>query len=100
MVPEPEIVFIPFPVSEIVCGLPEALSLTFSVAPRGPIADGEKVTVMRQEFPVPKPAPQLFDWPKSAALVPVKAMLLILSVAVPLFANVATSGMEVVVPTI
>lgn len=39
---------VPVPVRLTVCGLPVALSFTFSVAEREPLAVGENVTVTRQ----------------------------------------------------
>jgi hypothetical protein len=41
---------VPVPVSGIACGLPAALSATFSVALRTPVAAGVNVTLSEQEF--------------------------------------------------
>jgi hypothetical protein len=74
----------PVPVSVIVCGLPDALSVTVTVPVRVPVVVGVKVTLMVQFAPAAKLAPQALVWLKS----PVDAMLLTLSVALPVLVRV------------
>ena len=86
----------PVPVRGTVCGLPEASSATLMLADLAPVAVGLKVTPTPQldpAFTVPAPnaqavpvvgAPRL----KSPGLVPVRVMLVMLSVDVPLFVMV------------
>src|SRR3954470_5819798 len=68
-----------FPVSETVCGLPLAESVTLSVPVRGPVWLGVKLTRMVQLAPEPRDAGQLFDSKKS----PLDSMLEISSVPAP-----------------
>ena len=87
---------VPVPVSGTVCGLPGASSATLTLADLAPVAVGLKVTPTPQldpAFTVPAPntqavpvvgAPML----KSPGLVPVRVMLVMFSVAVPLFVMV------------
>lgn len=78
----------PVPVSPAACGLPEALSLTISAAARLPEAVGLNVTLAVQFAPAFKLAPQVFVCEKSPAFTPWMAMLLIVSVALPLLVSV------------
>lgn len=83
----------PVPVRGTVCGLPEASSATLILADLAPVAVGLKVTPTPQldpAFTVPAPnaqavpvvgAPRL----KSPGFVPVRVMLVMFNVAVPLF---------------
>jgi hypothetical protein len=48
----------PVPDNVTCCGLPAALSVTFNIALRVPVAVGLKVTLMVQLAPVPKELPQ------------------------------------------
>jgi hypothetical protein len=91
----------PLPVSATLCGLPLALSLTLTVAVRGPVADGVKVTLIAQfalAASVLGLSGHVDDSAKSVALVPASVMLLIVSGAVPLFARVIVC-VALVVPT-
>ena len=67
------------PDSLAVWGLLLALSVTVNMALRVPIAVGVNVTSIEQLAPAARLAPQLFVCAKSPTLVPVKAMLVILS---------------------
>ena len=78
----------PAPLSATVCGLPEALSLTASVAERAPRALGVKVTLIVQLAPAATPEPQLLVSAKSPLLSPVSAMLDTLRGALPLLVTV------------
>ena len=85
--PEP-VAASPVPVRVAACGLPLALSVTLKVAVLVPLAVGVKVTLIVHWAPVATEVPQLLLCPKSPLLVPVMAMLLMLSVAVPLLERV------------
>jgi len=74
---------VPVPLSVNACGLPAALSETCTLAARGPVALGEKVTVIEQVAFTASDAGQLLVWPKSAPSVPPVAMDAIVSGAVP-----------------
>ena len=76
-----------------VCGLFAALSLTFKVPVLVPVVVGSKNTPIEQLAPAATVLPQAFSAPKSAGLV---AMLLIVSVAVPVFLTVTLCGSPVV----
>jgi hypothetical protein len=83
------------------CGLPFALSLSCTLALRTPVADGVNVTEIVQLEPaasVEDPVGQLSVSVKSPELVPLTAMLLIESAALPEFVSV-TDCAELVVPT-
>ena len=67
------------PDSLAVWGLLLALSVTVNMALRVPIAVGVNVTSIEQLAPAARLAPQLFVCAKSPTLLPVKAMLVILS---------------------
>jgi hypothetical protein len=82
---------VPIPVRAAVCGDPVALSTTEIAALRLPLAAGVNVTVMVQLAPAAREAPQLFDWPKLVAFVPVTEMLVMVSAAVPPFDRVIGS---------
>ena len=78
---------IPVPLSAAVWGAPAALSVTVSVAVKLAADAGVKVTAMVQEASIASELPQLLVWLKSAALVPVMAMLVMASAAVPTFSS-------------
>jgi hypothetical protein len=67
-----------------VWGLPFALSVTLTVAVRGPVALGENVTAMLQLKPASSGLEQLLVCTKSPALAPVMMMLLMVRFAFPL----------------
>src|SRR2546428_189104 len=78
----------PLPLNAAVCGLPPALSVTAMPALRLPVAVGLKVTPIVQLVPAARLAPQVWVWVKSPLLVPVMAMPLMLSAAVPVLERV------------
>lgn len=80
----------PTPVSETVCGLPVALSVTESVAVRVPAAEGVNVTLMLQLAPIARETPQVVVRAKLLELVPEIAMLLMLMLAAPVFVSTTT----------
>ncbi len=88
----------PAPVSETVCGLSGALSVSVSVPLRFPLAPGVKVTLIAQFAPGAMADVQVFVCAKSLALVPLIAILLIVNEADPLFVTVIVCG-ELGVPT-
>jgi len=91
----------PVPLRATLCGLPAALSLILTLALRTPEVDGEKVTRMVQLAPAANvlgASGQVLVSAKSAAFVPVRPMLLIVSAAVPVFVSVAVWA-ALVVPT-
>jgi len=63
------------------------LSVTVTVAVKLAADAGVKVTAIMQEASTASELPQLLVWPKSAALVPVMAMLVMASAAVPTFSS-------------
>lgn len=72
-------VYVPLPVNWIVCGLPPPLSLIFTVADRVPVVTGLKVTLIVQEAPGARWAPQALlpvTTAKSPALAPLMDILL------------------------
>ena len=75
----------PVPLRLAVWGLPAALSLTVRVAVRVPVAVGVNVTLIVQLPPAATLEPQLLVCAKSPLLVPVMAMLVIDSAALPEF---------------
>jgi len=83
---------VPIPLSVTFCGLPAALLLTLNAAVRVPDAAGLKVTLIVQLAPAAKEVPQVWVCTKSAALLPIMAMLLILKLTVPVFLSVAVLG--------
>ena len=90
---------VPVPVNGIVWGLPGALSVTDRFAVREPVAAGRKVTLMLQFAPAARVAPQVVVLAKSAAFVPVNAMLVMLMVEFPVFDNVTARELLVVLIT-
>ena len=78
----------PVPVRLTVCGLPVALSARVRDAVRVPLAAGVNVTLIVQLFPATTLDPQLFVWAKSLVLVPERAMLVTLKVALPVLFRV------------
>ena len=89
----------PVPVSETVCGLLLALSLTFIVADRAPVADGVNVTLIEQCPFAGTLAPQVFDGEaKSPGLAPVKVTPEKVSAVLKLLVSVTTLA-PLVVPT-
>jgi hypothetical protein len=92
---------IPVPVSDEVCVVGEALSVTVSVALKLAAEAGVKVTEMVQLDPAARVAPQVVELSaKSAGFVPVMETPEMLSVAVPELASVAIRGVAVVVPVV
>ena len=77
----------PPPINETTCGLLGALSVTVKLAVRVPAAEGVKVTLIVQDNPTPKVAPQLLLWEKSVLFVPVTPMLMPVMVALPEFVS-------------
>ena len=88
------VVVVPVPVSEAVCGLPEAESMMLIAPVRVPAWVGEKVTLIEQLAPTAKLLGQLLVWAKS----PLAAMLLNVSAAPPLLVTVIACP-PLVVPT-
>jgi hypothetical protein len=89
---------VPVPVRVTVCGLLEALSVIVTVAARLPVAEGVNVTLIAQFAPAATDVAQVLVWLKSPLLVPVTAMLVMDSEALPLFVSV-TAELALVVPT-
>ena len=89
----------PEPVKLAVWGLLLALSVTVKVALLVPVAAGVKVTLIAQLDPAARLEPQLLVCPKSPLLVPVMAMPVIDSAALPEFERV-TAWAVPVVPTV
>ena len=90
---------VPVPERLAVCGLPLASSVTVKVAVRAAVAVGVNVTLMVQlelAASVEGVSGQLFVWPKSPGFVPPRAMLLMVSGAVPVFESVTVCGALVV----
>ena len=88
----------PSPERPIDCGLPTASSVMAIVALLVPAALGVKVTVIAHCALGATDAPQVFVELKSARLVPVIAMLVIFSAAVPVFVSV-TDCEALITPT-
>jgi hypothetical protein len=89
----------PVPLRGALCGLSLALSLRLILALRAPLADGVKVTLIAQvalAASVLGPMGQVFVWVKSAAFVPARPILVIVSSAVPLFVTVTVCAALVV----
>lgn len=78
----------PLPVRATVCGLPAALSVMVSVPVLLPRALGVIVTLMLQLAPAATEVPHVLVCAKSPLLVPVIAMLLMVSAASPLLVSV------------
>ena len=83
----------PVPESATLLGLLGALVRNVRAAVRTPVADGVKVMVKMQFAPTARLAPQAFPKIKSAAFAPVTVMLVMFSVAVPLFVSVTVCAM-------
>ncbi len=90
---------VPVPVRVTDCGLSEALSVMLRVPVRVPEAVGVKVTLMLQLAPAATELPQVLVCVKSPLFVPVTAMLVRLSEALPVFESV-TDCAALVVPTV
>jgi hypothetical protein len=91
----------PVPVSEEVCVVGDALSVTVSVALKLVAEAGVKVAEMVQLDPAARVAPQVVELSaKAAGFVPVMEMPELLWVAVPELANVAIRGVAFVVPVV
>jgi len=87
---------VPVPLSEALCGLPGALSVTVRLALRTAATCGRNVIPTAQEADAANVAPQVFDAiANSEALVPVSAMLLMVTVVVPLFLTVTVCVADV-----
>ena len=69
-------------------GLPGALSVILTEAVRPPEAVGVKVTVIVQLLLAPTEVPQLLLSPKSPVLLPVRVMLVMVKVALPVLVRV------------
>ncbi len=80
------------PVRLTECGLPEALSETVTAALRMPFAVAVNVTLTEQLAPGATLAPQVLVCAKSLLLVPVVAMLVMVSAASPAFERVKDLG--------
>jgi len=78
----------PVPVSAIVCGEPETLSVMETVALYAVAAAGVKDTEIMQDAADASVVPQVFVSAKSAGFVPPSAMLVMLSVALPVLLSV------------
>ena len=79
----------PTPFRGTACGLPTVLSVIVIDALRGPDWLGVKATVKVQFAAAARLELQVLVWLKSAALVPLNAMLLITTVEVPVFVTVS-----------
>jgi hypothetical protein len=75
---------VPVPVSDTLCWLPEALSVTVTEPDRIPVAVGVKVTLIEQFAPAASVVPQVFVWAKF----PVLVIAEIVSGALPVFESV------------
>jgi hypothetical protein len=89
----------PVPVRLTDCGLPEALSVMLRLLDRVPGAVGVNVTLMVQFAPAATELPQLLVCAKSPLFVPVTAMLVRFSEALPVFASVTVCA-ALVVPVV
>jgi len=82
---------VPVPVSLTVCGVPVALSITSSVAVSAPVAMGFIATEIVQLLPAVRVVPQVVAvFTNDARLVPVMTIVVISSVALPVFLRVTT----------
>jgi len=88
----------PVPVRVAVCGLPVALSVTATAAARVPDAAGANVTLIAQLAPAATDAPHVLLWAKSPLLVPVTAVLLMVTAELVLLVRVSVWP-ALVVPT-
>ena len=90
----------PVPDRLTVCGLPGALSVNDSVPVRSPFCVGVKLTFTMQLLPAASVLPHFsFDVNENSAKSPVVAMLVMLSVAVPVLVTVTFFLPAAVVPT-
>lgn len=80
--------YFPVPDSDTVCVPDAALSVTFNVADREPLAAGLNATLIVQLLPAASELPQFELGVKSDALVPVTARLIGVSAVVPVFLSV------------
>jgi hypothetical protein len=83
---------VPVPVKVTVCGLPAASSVMVTLPARFPVAVGLNVTLIEQFAAAASVAPQGFVSEKSPLLAPPTAMLVMFSVAVPVFVSVTFCG--------
>jgi hypothetical protein len=84
---------VPVPFKVVICGDPNALSATESVAEKLAAEAGVKVTKMEQLVPAANEAPQALVplvTAKSVGFVPAIVMPVIVNVALPVFESVAT----------
>ena len=79
---------VPVPVSAAVCGEPVELSATLRVALKVVAEAGVNVTEIVQVEDAARDVPQVLVSAKSEGLAPVRVMLLIFSVALPVFDSV------------
>lgn len=79
---------VPVPLSGTSCGELASLSAMLRFADSAACVEGVNVTPIVQFPPAATDAPHVFVWLKSPAFVPVVDMLVIVSVAVPLFVSV------------
>jgi hypothetical protein len=91
---------VPVPESVMLCGDPVALSVMVMDALRLPVAVGVNVTEKLQLSPAGTLLPQVLVCAKSPGLVPVLAMVLIPSAAVPVLLSVTDWAGLLVVPTL
>ncbi len=85
---QPWAFYVPVPARFTFCGLPPPLSLTETDADRLPLAEGVKVTVIKQLAPAATLEPQVVVRPKSLPFVPVIEMLVMLTDTLPLLLSV------------
>ena len=91
---------VPVPVTETLCGLPEVLSAIVMLATRLPVAVGVKVTLIVHFAPTARFelfTGQVLLSAKSPLLAPPKAILEIVTGAVPVFVSVTLCAALVVV---
>ncbi len=92
---------VPVPFKVSVWGLPESVSVTFSVPAREPVAPGVKVSVIVHVPPLPATTAdvhKLLVMAKSPASVPVIVTVSMVTEVVPLFVKVTVTGV-LVLPT-
>src|SRR5580704_12413158 len=90
---------VPVPVSETLCGLPELLSVMVMLAARFPVAVGVKVTLIVHFAPTARFelfTGQVLLSAKSPLLTPPRAILEMVTGAVPVFVSVTPCGALVV----
>jgi hypothetical protein len=88
-------VVVPVPVMATVCGEPDALSPTESVAEKLVADAGVKVTEIEQLDPAASVLPQVLVSPKSVGFVPAIEMLSRVSADPPVFISVTVCAAEV-----